>query len=363
MYYIKLQSITYLLIIVLLFDCLAMEQGSLKDIVAKSIAERLIVSDVAQTKRLVDKINSSFLNKDAKEAIAHYLAKKCSSLILDISKPKYVLSLGEHSTRVTAVALGSTPTLALTSSLNEVRLWDLSANTPTYKILEHQSNVTCLALSPGDNYALIGLSNGTVCLWDITRCQRLSELKSYTTDDAIISLEWGLDSNTALTGSADGKTFLWDLSNKKNVIGKQLINTYGNACEVYFVTFLGKDKALTLTPTDDGGDIWDLTSSTCIRHIPHSSSCFRPLLNSAADYKRKIRWNACMRDVYAKYCIFPDIKEIDEKVIDIAFTPDNSFALLALDERKNAILVDLRQHLTLKKLVFLARLADFSYNK
>jgi hypothetical protein len=334
------------------YPCIAMEQSTLKDIVAKSIADRLIANDIDQTQQLLEKITSSTLNDDARNEIAHYLIDKCLLLFSIVGKPKYVLSL-DHDSSVSAVALNSTGSLALTSAGTAVYLWNLSS-APTYKKVEHKATVSSLLLHPHKKTFLVGLSDGTLGIWDISTLSCVAPLIGHTS--SITSLACSSDGRYVLSiselGANRNEIYLWDLSDSTAITSKNLTKNCSDTSLISFITFRNHCQALMFTAICHLPYLWDLSKPLPVAHYDSNEA---KTLSSAQLLQAQARSNPFNQP---RIRIFDKVEQV-HNVRDIAFTADKRLALLALLACNKAILLNLSQDLTLKQRVLLAKLQFF----
>src|SRR5260370_6944875 len=67
-----------------------------------------------------------------------------------------------------------------------------------------------VGFSPNGRQAIAGLTDGTVCLWEVDTGQCKRTFKGHTA--AVRSVAFGPDGRHALTGSDDETTILWEVT-------------------------------------------------------------------------------------------------------------------------------------------------------
>jgi WD40 repeat protein len=178
-----------------------------------------------------------------------------------ISKEIYTFkSYSARSVRVYYVAFSPDGKMALLgSSDNTVSLWDISAGKEISSIGEEEddSYVQSVAFSPDGKMALLGIGDGTLRLWNIGKGIRVFEGHD---DSCVYSVAFSPDGKTALSGSNDEALKLWDINT-----GQEIRTFKGHAGYVVSVAFSPDGKTVLSGSSDSTIKLWDISTGREIR--------------------------------------------------------------------------------------------------
>lgn len=171
---------------------------------------------------------------------------------------------GEYST---IIACGFSPEgrFALTADHQTMVLWSTESGKPL-TFWTAPSEVFSVALSPDGNYALLGLGDFSVVLFDV---KRGGIQRSFYHENRVRSVDLSDDGTLAVSGSDDQTATLWDLQ-----AGKALFHWQHDA-EVLTVALSPRgDKALTVAKYDKAV-IWDTHTGKAIGELPLGASAIK----------------------------------------------------------------------------------------
>jgi WD40 repeat protein len=165
----------------------------------------------------------------------------------------------------------------------------------------------------------------------------------------VLSVAYSPDGKTALSGSADTRLFLWDLST-----GKTLRQFSGHSDWVQSVAFSPDGKTALSGSADHSVILWDIATGAVIRRLDgHQdavwSVAFSPdgktALSGSAD-NSLILWDIASGGVIRRYSVQND--SLSGPVYSVAFTPDGHSAVVGLGDG-NVILWDVGKGTLIRK--------------
>lgn len=171
---------------------------------------------------------------------------------------------GEYSN---IIACGFSPDsrFALTADHQTMVLW----NTETGKSLTFwtaPSEVHSIDLTPNGNYALLGLGDFSVVLFDV---KRGGIERSFYHENRVRSVALSDDGRLAVSGSDDQTAKLWDLQ-----AGKALFTWQHNAEVLTVAISPGGDRALTVAKYDKAV-VWNTATGKPVGELPLSSTAIK----------------------------------------------------------------------------------------
>ncbi len=118
--------------------------------------------------------------------------------------------------------------------------------------------VNSLAFSPHGDLILVGLDNGTACVYEVSTGHKRRELKGHT--DSICSVVFSSDGTTMLTGSTDCTTRLWNTAT-----GRLLKILEGHWGQVNSVAYSPHSKTLLTGSSDKTVRVWSSKISSSLK--------------------------------------------------------------------------------------------------
>jgi WD40 repeat protein len=148
--------------------------------------------------------------------------------VLTLTQPDQILR--DHSSMVLSVAFAPKGQMLASSSNDQLRLWDTSANAagdvrseinnpqPSHhrglssSVLTgagHTTSVSCLAISPDGEMIASASSDGVICLWDGVKGYRLCTM-SEGHKEVVKALVFSQDGARLVSGSSDNSAIVWE---------------------------------------------------------------------------------------------------------------------------------------------------------
>ena len=127
----------------------------------------------------------------------------------------------------------------------EARVWELTGDRHSSRLLAHPGFVYAVALSPDGKTILTGCEDGKARLWDATTGKILGDPLPH--ERQVVAVAFSPDGQTALTGSVGGTAMQWQVSTGKPVGGRMNLNG-----DVLQVAFRPPDGKTILTVSADG---------------------------------------------------------------------------------------------------------------
>lgn len=154
---------------------------------------------------------------------------------------------------------------ALTADHQTIVLWNTATgNALTYWTAPNE--VMSVELTPNGNYALLGLEDYSMVLFDV---KRGGIQRTFYHQDRVLDVALNTAANLAISGSEDQTAKLWDVNSG------ELLHTWEHQQDVSTVALSPSgDKALTVAKYDKAV-IWNTASGKAIGELPLHSSAIK----------------------------------------------------------------------------------------
>ena len=206
--------------------------------------------------------------------------------------------LAEHESSVNSVAFSPDGNTLASGSYDEtIKLWDVATGTLKATLEGHTSWVYRVAFSPDGNTLASGSYDETIKLWDVATGSLKSTLEGHTS--WVYSVAFSPDGNTLASGSYDETIKLWDVATGT------LKTTLEGQVPVWSVAFSPDGKTVA-GGSDDTIKLWDVATGTL------KTTLAKTRMSQAAEYFSEV----------PKGRGFRDSKDIYDRVLSIAFSPD-----------------------------------------
>jgi WD40 repeat protein len=190
----------------------------------------------------------------------------------------------------------------------------------------HQSDVTCLAITPDGHFAVSGSTDKTVKVWNLAVGKEIRSLEGHKDQVSCIAIT--PDGSFAVSGSEDNTLKVWELA-----IGKEVRSLHGHTSRVSGVAITPDGRFVVSGSADSTSKVWELATGKEVRTLKgHKDrvSCIaitpdgRFVVSGSDDTTLKV-WNlATGKEVRT----FEGHKS---GVSCVAITPDGCFAVSGAD--------------------------------
>ena len=92
--------------------------------------------------------------------------------------------------------------------MGEIRVWDLSGDTPTHVAKSHTGTIKSLDVHPSNTRFVSAGLDGKIIVWHAERVEPIVVLDGHT--DAVQTVSFSRDGSRILSVSADGTLRVWD---------------------------------------------------------------------------------------------------------------------------------------------------------
>jgi WD40 repeat protein/transcriptional regulator with XRE-family HTH domain len=209
--------------------------------------------------------------------------------------------------------------LAAGTANGEIRLWQVSNNTPLFTYQAHTDRVWSLVFSPDSTILASGSSDYTVRLWNVGTGQCLHTISEHT--NRVRSVTFNLDGSILASGSEDNTVRLWEVST-----GRRIIKLEGHTNPVRSIAFNPVGKVLASGSDDKTVRLWEVNTGQCFITLKgHTSQvwaiAFSPngqVLASGGDDKTVRLWEVKTGEN------LKILQEHSNWISSVAFSPDGT---------------------------------------
>ena len=240
----------------------------------------------------------------------------------------------------------------ITAGNRQIYIWDLTSDNWTEKtvILDAQSMIRALAISPNNRSLFAGGTDGMVRVWDLTTKSPailpVEELKGH--DDEIFAMAISSDGLWLVTGSRDATARLWDLNNMRNPTTHPIDL---KRSEGWTVTMSFDGRRLITTGVDGSTiyNMWDLTlENPAVQPIflkGHKGYVSRAIFSrdhrwlvTCSEDGATHLWDMNLHDSSLEFVV---VEEYDEPVVDAAISRNSRWLVTCSRGNGEAHLRDL----------------------
>ncbi|MBA3954845.1 WD40 repeat domain-containing protein [Candidatus Dependentiae bacterium] len=310
--------------------------ASLLDLAADKTIETLLSQTPADVFSCVKTIPNKIQEKLKRLLFDKYQSSILETTNLSPKEYKYLASRDESNKKiflnVDNRVFSSDNKFVLVAGKNGAGYWDLNAGIMRTILKGHTKEVTTVALSSCNKYALTGSADESVRLWDIINEKLLQEVKLNT--GKIMVAAFATSGDRALIGTEDGTLYVWDLITDNKII-KTLPNSikdlkaiaFSSCCNYALISC--KNAVACLLDTNTGVIVQEFkghANDTEITAVALSSDSRFVLtasrnLNGTRDYIIRL-WDV------ATGIILKELKDT-WAIHSLALSPDNKYALTA----------------------------------
>jgi hypothetical protein len=167
--------------------------------------------------------------------------------------------------KVTSVAFSPDGHTALSSTDQDLTLWDVTTGNRIQTFTGYTGIVSSVAFSPNDRRVLSGSSDNTLILWDIDSGNVIRTFTGHKS--GVTSVAFSPDGRTALSGSLDKTSKLWDLAGREI---RPFPDVYKEKLQYAKVVAFSPDGR-RFFDNSNGGFIFARTSKLIIRDVATKS--------------------------------------------------------------------------------------------
>ncbi|XP_071953424.1 NACHT and WD repeat domain-containing protein 2-like [Antedon mediterranea] len=165
-----------------------------------------------------------------------------------------------HDGEVTCIAISKENSFAVTGGTDcTLKLWNLESNTMFQTLDEHLESITCVAISDDCNYVVSGSEDKTVKIWHIVKQKYTVNFTEH--ENTISSVMIATDNQRILSADVGNRLKLWEAESSQ-----------------VLMSYVGPSELVTLTPDNqfaisgDGNElmkIWFLDNGESVKTINH----------------------------------------------------------------------------------------------
>jgi WD40 repeat protein len=199
-------------------------------------------------------------------------------------------------------------------------LWNLRTGKSIRALLGHHGAVTCLAWSSDSRYAISGSDDRSVRLWDINSGLCLRVFEGHT--GSVRSVSTNNDQSAFLSGGADNTVRLWNLHS-----GDCARILEGHVDSVHDVAWIDSQRALSAS-ADRTMRLWDAKDGTCLRVLEgHTAGIQSVSVAANQQYVLSGSLDRTVRvwDVETGNCVRV-LEDHDTAVVTVAWSPHGEHA-------------------------------------
>ena len=187
--------------------------------------------------------------------------------IWNVETGRAVRRFGEHRRLAYDATYTSDAMRVLSTGSENILLWDVETGDVerVFGNLGNQVTALTVAVSPDDQYALAGLNNGIIVVWELATGNEVRRITGHTDD--ITDMRFSADGTQLLTASIDGTVRIWEFAT-----GALLKRFNGHDDDVWTAVFANDETQVVSASANGTVILWDIASRTEIhRFIGHTA--------------------------------------------------------------------------------------------
>ena len=235
-----------------------------------------------------------------------------------------------HTGRALAVAFSLNGRWLASGSANEILVWEVGADEPTYTLTGHTGKIQDLAFRPNGDLASASV-DGTVRLWDVSTQQEIRAFEGHV--GQVTSVDFNPNGTHIISGSRDRTLKLWGADTS------ELLETFEGHTDVVWSVAFSPDGSLIVSGSEDGTvRLWDASDGSQLHSLTgHTqgvlSIAFHPdgdrIASGARDGTVQL-WNINPADPGAAIEEPEPFATYDRQVMSVLFNPNGRILAVGL---------------------------------
>lgn len=203
------------------------------------------------------------VSSDYSKASLWNLTRIC--IAIECKTPKKVLPM--YSLWVYAVAISGDGELAVGSSWEVVKIWELKTGKLLQHIKTHFGSVYTVVLSAKKNILVTGSSDQTIKVWDLPTAKLKQTFTGH--DSSVKALVIDPDENLLASGATDGKIKIWSLDSSCPPVGckNPLLSLDKHTKQINALAITPDGKYLISASADQTIKIWELSTGNLVYNL------------------------------------------------------------------------------------------------
>jgi WD40 repeat protein len=133
------------------------------------------------------------------------------------------------------------------------------------RLTDANSAITAIAYTSDGRYALAGLADNTLVMWDLSTVQQIRRLEGHSA--SVTSVAVSPDGRTVVSGSQDATLIMWDVS-AGAIIRRMSVDGNGHTGHILAVAFSPDGSKILSGSLDMTAIVWDAATGAQIRQFP-----------------------------------------------------------------------------------------------
>ena len=235
-----------------------------------------------------------------------------------------------HTGRALAVAFSLNGRWLASGSANEILVWEVGADEPTYTLTGHTGKIQDLTFRSNGDLASASV-DGTVRLWDVSTQQEIRAFEGHV--GQVTSVDFNPNGTHIISGSRDRTLKLWGADTS------ELLGTFEGHTDVVWSVAFSPDGSLIVSGSEDGTvRLWDASDGSQLHSLTgHTqgvlSVAFHPdgdrIASGARDGTVQL-WNINPADPGAAIEEPEPFATYDRQVMSVLFNPNGRILAVGL---------------------------------